>query len=885
MTDQIERLTAALSDRYRIERELGSGGMATVYLAQDIKHDRRVAVKVLRPELAAVIGAERFLAEIKTTANLQHSHILPLHDSGSVDGILFYVMPYIDGESLRDRLNREHQLPVNDSVHLATEVASALDYAHRHGVVHRDIKPENILLHDGSALVADFGIALAVSTAGGRMTESGMSLGTPNYMSPEQAMGEREITPRSDVYALGCVTYEMLIGEPPFTGPTAQAIVARVMTEEPRGLTIQRKSIPPHVEAAIRIALSKLPADRFGSAAEYSAALTDPSRTTTMPSYAAPLQRRSWRPVAMIGAVALAIGALLGWMARRPPVLDGDSTVRVLMSLPDSGGVLPVENIEIAISPDGKRIAYIGPSKSGRMLWVRDMKEFTGRPLAGTEDAQSPFFSADGSEIGFFGKGTGEAIIYAVPVAGGMVRTIAAQGGAPYGGDWTRDGTIYFSMKDGPLGKVPSAGGAVTTVATVDSAKGYQSFDYPQLLPGGKGIIIQIWKGSSAENEIGVVSVKTGKVTSLVKGTYARFLSPHNLIFGTSDGRIFSVGFDPAKLAMTGQPVQVLERVSSETRNGTLQFAISENGNLIYIPSSVASRQVVWVGRDGSETQIDSTWTGAFSDVSLSPDGSRIAMSISGDVAPAIWVKRLPGGSLTRLSFVGAADRPVWTPDGATVAYMAMRNGKRTAWMRRADGSNDEQPVNRKSPQLDEIAYTPDGRFTILRSLGTSANTRKILVAPAGSDSVPRPLLKTEYDNFAAAISPNGKWIAYTSNESKDNEVYVRPFPSVDSARWTVSVNGGSEARWSHSGREIFYRTASGDMMGVPIAAGAAFQAGTPVRLFSGAQLLSDTYHPTWDVSPDDKRFIMVRSAQKNTQLIGVVINWRSEIEKLAASR
>jgi len=229
-----ERLAAALSDRYRIERELGAGGMATVYLAEDLKHDRKVAIKVLRPELAAVIGAERFLKEIKTTANLQHPHILGLIDSGSSDGLLWYAMPFVDGESLRDRLNREKQLPISDAVRIATEAASALDYAHRHGVIHRDIKPENILLHDGSALVADFGIALAASTAGTRMTETGMSLGTPHYMSPEQAMGEREITARSDVYALGCITYEMLVCEPPFNGPTAQAIIARVMTEEPR---------------------------------------------------------------------------------------------------------------------------------------------------------------------------------------------------------------------------------------------------------------------------------------------------------------------------------------------------------------------------------------------------------------------------------------------------------------------------------------------------------------------------------------------------------------------------------------------------------------------------------------------------------------------------
>ena len=288
MPELLSRLQLALADRYRIEREVGAGGMATVYLAQDLRHDRKVALKVLRPELSAVIGAERFLAEIKLTANLQHPHILPLFDSGEADGCLFYVMPFVEGESLRDRLNREKQLPVADAVRIATEVASALDYAHRHRVVHRDIKPENILLHDGQALVADFGIALAASKASGsRMTETGMSLGTPHYMRPEQAMGEREITARSDVYALGAVLYEMLTGEPPFTGSTAQAIVARVLTESPRPILPQRHTIPPHVEAAVLTALEKLPADRFGTAAEFAEALADRNYAPTVPTPAA----------------------------------------------------------------------------------------------------------------------------------------------------------------------------------------------------------------------------------------------------------------------------------------------------------------------------------------------------------------------------------------------------------------------------------------------------------------------------------------------------------------------------------------------------------------------------------------------------------------------
>ena len=884
MTDSVQRLTAALSDRYRIERELGSGGMATVYLAQDIKHDRRVAVKVLRPELAAVIGADRFLAEIKTTANLQHSHILPLHDSGSVDGFLFYVMPYVEGESLRDRLNREHQLPVNESIRLATEVASALDYAHRHGVVHRDIKPENILLHDGSALVADFGIALAVSTAGGRMTESGMSLGTPNYMSPEQAMGEREITPRSDVYALGCVTYEMLIGEPPFTGPTAQAIVARVMTDDPRGLTIQRKSIPPHVEAAVHTALSKLPADRFATAAEFAAALNDPTRVSTiaMPAAATRLRKSHWRTTAIVAAVALVAGTALGMLVKRNQTVADPGVVRVLMTLPDSGGVRPLENASVAISPDGRRIAYVGPSssKTGQMLWVREMNEFEGKPLPGTEGGQAPFFSPNGDFIGFFGEGSNLAKMMVTPANGGMIRTVVSDSASAFGGSWGRDGNIYFTLTLGGVARVPEGGGVVSRVSRPDTANGDQDHDYAQTLPGGKGVIFQEWRGSPNENVIAAFSFASGKIKTIAKGTFARFLPPDKLLYGTPDGRVFAETFDEKALATTGDPVQVLDNVRADATNGTLQFDVSESGALVYVPGGSSERNVVWVARNGTQTPVDSTWIGGFQDPALSPDGNRVAMTILGNDGSAVWVKRLPNGSLTRLTLKGASDRPTWTPDGQTVAYLGTRNGKRTAWMRRADGSNDEQRVNSKAPALDEVSFSPDGRFTILRTIGTTAFTRKLLITTS-PDSAPKPLVHTDYDNYGAVISPSGKWMAYGSNESHQNEVYVRPFPSVDSARWTISVSGGVEPVWSRSGRELFFRTQTGDMMAVPIAPGNTFQAGTPVKLFTAPHLWSDDRHHSYDVSLDGQRFIMIRNSQKNSQTLGVVVNWGSEIKRL----
>ena len=364
MTSQVPpSLAAALEDRYRIERPVGQGGMAMVFLAHDERHDRQVALKVLRPELAAVIGAARFLAEIKTTANLQHPHILPLFDSGEVEGTVFYVMPYVEGESLRDRLNREKQLPVEEAVRLAREVASALDYAHRRGVVHRDIKPENILLHDGQAMIADFGISLAVSRSDGgtRMTETGMSLGTPHYMAPEQAMGEREITAKADVYALGCVLYEMLTGEPPFTGSSAQAIVARAITEQPRGIVIQRRTVPAHVEATTLKALEKLPADRFASAAAFAAALDDRAFTgsaETAAGAAATVGARRWRAraVAPLAAVSLVSIALLVWALTRPAPEAPVS--RYALSFDSASAPLP--QFPFGVSPDGAHLVYVG---------------------------------------------------------------------------------------------------------------------------------------------------------------------------------------------------------------------------------------------------------------------------------------------------------------------------------------------------------------------------------------------------------------------------------------------------------------------------------------------------------------------------------------------
>jgi tRNA A-37 threonylcarbamoyl transferase component Bud32 len=423
-------LNAALVERYQIERELGQGGMATVYLAADVRHHRKVAIKVLRPELAAVIGAERFLREIQTIATLQHPHILGLIDSGEVQGTAYYVMPFVEGESLRDRLTREKQLPVDDVVRIGTEVAAALDYAHRHGVIHRDIKPENILLHDGSALVVDFGIALAVSSAGTRMTETGMSLGTPHYMSPEQAMGERELGPRSDVYALGCVLYEMLLGEPPFTGPTAQAIIARVVTDTPRPIGLQRRSVPTQVEAAVLKALEKLPADRFGTAREFGDALSGKA-TLTMSTPSQPLVSRGFWSAGRIMALVLVAGAATGLIAYRfAGRAGGEPAIRW------TGGLLggPETSFGARVSPDGETIAFQAMVDGQNQIAV--LKPGSGDWSVLTSDrshglAQELAWARDGSRIFFTRFFEVPRGIWSISPLGGEERLVLEDAGNP----------------------------------------------------------------------------------------------------------------------------------------------------------------------------------------------------------------------------------------------------------------------------------------------------------------------------------------------------------------------------------------------------------------------------------------------------------------------
>jgi len=895
----MSRLTTALADRYVIERELGAGGMATVYLAHDVRHDRKVAVKVLRPELSAILGGERFVAEIRTTANLQHPHILSLFDSGEADGLVFYVMPYVEGESLRDRLNREKQLPVDDAVRIAREVADALEYAHQKGIVHRDIKPENILLHGGHAMVADFGIALAAarSDGGTRMTETGMSLGTPHYMAPEQAMGEREITPKADIYALGCVLYEMLTAEPPFVGATAQAIIARVMTEEPRSLTLQRRTIPPHVEAAVRIALEKLPADRFTSAAQFGEALgrSDFTPAVTRASAAAdgtPAGGR-WRALALAASAATLIAAgfaAWGWFRSAPP--PHSSRFRIaLTSHPLPRGFV---GTNLALSPDGSTIVFSDTVGGARRLWIKTPDRAEAEPLTGTEGGLAPAFSPDGAWIAF----VAEDKIRKVPSGGGSAVTIAdsaAVGSIPPGLAWLDNGTIAFTDRGFGLSMVGQDGGARRRFDYIATAgMGVVSIGG---LPGGRAAILGMCNWGCPSALLFVADLATGKLDTLAAGGVRGWhLDDGRVVFVRLDGGVFAAPFDVRRRRFASDPVPVLDGI--RTGDYTADMALSASGTLLYVPGPASGgsslSEVVYVTRDGHATLVDSGWTfvpSANGGTRLSPDGRRLALAVQSSGTEEVWIKQLDHGPFVRLTLEGASVRPEWSADGRYVLYFGSGDASHSDLRRRrADGTGTAEVLAHPSRALWEVQPTRDTTKLIVR-LGIP-KTRDIYLwdrTRGTGDSAITPLVADDrYEEASIGLSPDGRWLAYTSNESGRYEVYVRPFPDVNAGRWQVSGEGGTEPRWSHSGRELFYLRGDGDLVAVSVSPGPTFDPGSQRVLFPAGGFVSNTAYTNYDITPDDRRFVFTRyvtapggSEVANTAVL--VQHWLSDLDMARA--
>jgi serine/threonine-protein kinase len=878
-------LQSSLGGAYTIERELGQGGMATVYLAHDLKHDRDVAIKVLHPDLGAALGADRFLSEIRTTARLQHPHILPLLDSGDAGGLLYYVMPLVTGETLRARLERERQLPVDAAVGIAREVADALGYAHSHGVIHRDIKPENILLQGGHALVADFGIALAVQQAGGaRMTQTGLSLGTPQYMSPEQAMGEKQIDARSDIYALGAVTYEMLVGEPPFTGPSVQAIVARLVTEEPRPITVQRKAVPLEVEAAVLRALEKIPADRFATASEFADALAGrgtmtgtSTRRLAVAPHAIPSERR-FIVASIIAAVAIVLAAWGWWSGHRSPNAPIE---RRYVSLGDSAKL----QIEISIGPplglssDGSMLAFIGDT-AGR-IWLKRRDVLDPTPIPGTEHASDPVFSPDDQWIAYIAGRE----LRKVAVAGGPSVTLADSAGSGYGIAWLEDGTlVYTDASLLGMRRVSQSGGAVSVLLNDAALQGNAPM-LPTPLPGSRGVLFVDCASNCVTMSLHFFDFKTGKEHLVVdNASRGWYLPTGQLFYLRADGVGIVAPFDLAHQTVRGTGRPVLQGVSV-FGNGVM-LELSRSGTVVYGVANASSAVLTMHYADGkgADRVVDSTWAGEFNSFAISPDGRRVAVGVSTPGAGLdIWIKQLPSGPFARLTFSGHDRRPAWSPDGRQVAFIRDSVNGGDVYVRAADGGGGERRLTRLNRPLQEVTWSHDGQWLLVRTDNSSAGNGDILAVRTTSDSAPVPVAASRFTELQPALSPDDHWLAYVSNDAGRNEVYVRPFPTGDGSHWQVSNGGGGSPVWSHDGKTIYFVDDHSRLIAASVNTAPTFGVTGLTPLFDATRFDYVGYHQVFELTAEgDFAFLDRLGSTAGASMPLVEIdNWFTELRRV----
>jgi serine/threonine-protein kinase len=894
----IDLLGLALADRYRIERELGAGGMATVYLAHDERHQRGVALKVLKPDLAAVIGAERFLNEIKTTANLQHPHILPLHDSGEANGTVWYVMPLVEGESLRDRLQRETQLPIDEALTITREVASALDYAHRHGVIHRDIKPENILLHDGRAVVADFGIALAMSrTEGGaRLTETGMSLGTPHYMSPEQALGERSVDARTDVYALAVVLYEMLVGEPPFTGPTVQAIVAKVMSAPAAPISALRPSVPASVNAAVMRALAKVPADRFRTAADFAAALrpgeatghelTAPNAVATVPAVAAPA-----RGIARFVPWAIAAGAVIvaSVVALRPgPAPDTRVTAAVLPLALRTPTDLPLNEVGplIAIAPDGSFLVFVGPDPEVAgmtALWRRPLDRLDAAVIPGTRGAQRPRVMAGGRTVQFFKRaatGQGNAK-FEIALAGGVPTNV------PFDGELVRlrDGRVLTFADSGMAGfRVGKPGSGVRPV--LPPGTGEQLGRALDVSRDGRWITRARRVGQT--DSVVLRTPERGTLHVVAAGVSPKFLDDDLLAFRAPDGTLQVGRLKADRSGFVMPPVAMVPNVS-RAGDGSAVYDVGDDGTLVYAAGGATTQsRITWVTARG-EQPIPNVDSRVFGGVALAPDARRAALSVGalaggGDV----WVAELETGTLNPLTSDGVSSRPFWLRDNRTVTYLHTTVGGMT--QRRAGdfATASRRPVDTSAPAdsipgpwpnglVDELVWSPDERYVAIRTRPRGAVNRDIIVRRVDSDSLVPFAAEVGVQERGPRFSPNGKWLLYVSNRSGRDEVYAESFPGGGN-RVQLSLDGGREGTWARDGSRVFYRGPDGWMMAARIPPGATLTVTARERLFDASPYLANQFLVMYDVAADGRFLMLKLDPQPARTDVILVRNWLQQV-------
>jgi serine/threonine-protein kinase len=779
------------------------------------------------------------------------------------------------------------QLGVDEALEITKSVAAALQYAHERQVVHRDIKPENILLQSGQALVADFGIALAVSQAGGtRLTQTGLSLGTPAYMSPEQATGDRVLDARSDIYSLGCMTYEMLVGEPPHVGNSVQAIIAKILSERPAPVSQTRDLVPPNVDAAVQKALAKSPADRFRSAAEFSAALTNAQ--FTLPTAAASAtavtavarSRRDRKAAAAIPLAAvsglLLVAALWGWLRPGPPA---PQVARLPILLPDSAPLQQQSGILFALSDDGSSMVYTGPGDNDIDLWLRPLSSLSATRIPGTAGADSPFLSPAGDVVAFYRNNPNA--VFTVSLRGGPRLTVATDSMRALGGDWGPDGSIYF-VRTGGIRRLLPEGGAIEEVTRVDTARGDVRHAWVDVLPSGQAAIFTIERTQEAQYDIAVADLRSKAVKILFRGVYAKYAPTGHIVYAMSDGGLFAIAFDEKSLATRGNAIPIAAGVV--LAEGVSHFAISASGSLLYGTGGVGgTEQIEWVDRRGQVQRQDTTAQGAFDNVALSPDGRTLAFGLRDASGYQIWTKDLEGGTTGKLTVDGTQNFGAsWLPGGRSVMYTSQSGGPAKLLQRRADGSAPAETVLEASRPIAYGFVTPDGEWVIYQTEIDGPTRRDLFARRLRGDTTTMVIAASPADEMAPRLSPDGHWLAYVSDESGPPTVYVSPFPNTTASRVQVSVGGGAEPFWSRNGRELFY-TAFGtpwDLMVARVETSPTFRVLDRTLHFSRAaynRSIPDA--PFYDVSPDGQRFLMTRRRGQASEQLVLVLNWFEELK------
>lgn len=891
---------------YQIVAPLGAGGMGEVYKARDTRLDRTVAIKILLSDLLTDPALRaRFEREARAISSLDHPNICVVHDVGREGEIDYLVMQYVEGETLAARLARG-PLPLNEALRYATDIASALDKAHRAGILHRDLKPANVMLatsagRDSSAKLLDFGLAKLLPPAGiatsetvpatgtSPLTGRGTFLGTLLYMSPEQLHGGA-VDARSDIFAFGAVLYEMLTGKRAFEGSSQASIIAAILEREPPPLSVAAPITPPSLDRVVRKCLAKDPDRRWQSAADLGDELSWIAQAPAVQPQpgAAPTRPSSrWRPLAILVALLLlAGGAALGWWLAADRDRSTDSARHLTIALPEN---MRLEPGGIAVSPDGQSIVFVasevvpagGTAKTGpsARLYLRPFDSVEATPIAGTEGARAPFFSPDGESVGYF---TASALMR-VSLRGGTPARVTGTPPVTRGGAWLPDDSIVVAPTQGdPLGRLPPGGTTVQPLTTLDESVGEQGHAWPQTLPGGEDVLFTVRRGTATDvgsSDIALVNVTTGKRRTIMQGAAFGRYSPTGHLLFVKDGALSAAPFDLQSKQVTGSAAVVAKQVTVDPWIGGAHYAVAPDGTLLLFRGrfSEPERRLVWVDRVGKAIE-GGVGIASPSQPRISPDGTRGVFSgTSADGDSEVMLADLGRGTSVRLSGDPRDDfSPVWTPDGRAVIWTAQApNRSPFLVMRAADGTGRSEEI---LPAVGEAQFagsvSPSG--VLAYTAATASGASDIWTVPLGASRTPRPLVVTSTWEFGPEFSPDGNWIAYVSGESGMRDVYLVPFPGPGAKR-QITSGGGMSPAWRRDGRELYYQTEAG-LMVMDVVPGPQIEFGPARLLFSGNFLLDSREDDprAYDVAPDGKRFLMIRvsPAAGPAPTLEVLVNW-----------